>query len=474
MTPVKNHKVFKLMWLFFFACLSTLSAQSQYNVLFIMVDDLRPQIGSYGKDFIHSPYMDKLAEEGIQFNRAYCNVPVCGASRASLLTSIRPYWPHRFRNYKARVEQDCPDVVTLPQLFKEHGYHTISNGKIFHYKNDMASVSWTEPPWRPDFSRKIDAENSSWLNPASRKKINPETQMGPYFESANVPDTAYYDGQVAAKSIRDLQRLARQDQPFFLAVGFNKPHLPFNAPQKYFDLYQDVEMASNRFAPKGLPRPCTNSREIFVYGGLDDYNSPAFHQEARKAYYACVSYVDAQIGLLLENLERLQLDRNTIVVILGDHGWHLGEHNFWGKHNALHNALHAPLIIKMPGMPAAKINQIVEYVDIYPTIADLTGIKIPGHVQGKSLKNIMKGKDEGWKNYAFTEWQGARTLITPGFAYTYWFEQKHAGAHMLYNHQTDPDENSNVADDPAYKQIIHDHQKMLNGLYDTLNISFPY
>ena len=446
-------------------------AQEKPNILFIIVDDLRPELGTYGHQFIQSPNIDRLADEGVRFDRAYCNVPVCGASRASLLSGIRPYWPKRFLNYKTKLEEECAEVITLPQLFKNNGYTTISNGKVFHHKNDMAQ-SWSEKPWKKGFSRNPNDDNSAWLNPASKQKINPETGNGPYFETAEVPDSAYVDGQTTLKSIRDLERLAAEKKPFFLAVGFSKPHLPFNAPQKYFDLYPEVELANNRFPIQDLPEQCTNSKEIFVYGGLEHYNQEEFHREARRAYYACVSYIDAQVGLLLQKLQELDLDNNTIVVLLGDHGWHLGEHNFWGKHNALHNSLHSPLIIKVPAI-TGPVNEIVEFVDVYPTLAELAGLPLPAHLHGESMKALMQGNATDWKNLAYTEWQGARTIITPQYAYSQWFEPKNKGVHMLFDHRKDPLENMNVVEEPEYGKVVKQHQQLIQELYQKLSSTCP-
>jgi choline-sulfatase len=436
------------------------------NVLFIMLDDLRPVLGTYGHPLVKSPNIDKLASQGIQFNNSFCNVPVCGASRSSLLTGIRPQWPTRFRNYETWAEKDSPESISLPELFKNNGYTTISNGKIFHHQTDKSS-SWSEPSWRPDTSTVINYADIDWIDSTSIAKINPKTGAGPYFECSTTPDSLYFDSKVAAKSIRDMKRLAATGKPFFLAVGFHKPHLPFNAPKQYFDLYPDVEIANNRFPPINLPVMVKNSQEIMIYGGLENYNSTEFHYEARRAYYASVSYVDAQVGRVLESLKELGLEKNTIVVLLGDHGWNLGEHNFWGKHNVLFNALTAPLIIKAPGIKPRKVVELVEFVDIYPTVCKLASIEIPSQVQGNSMVELMKNKDKSWKNAVFCEWTGARTVLTSRYSYSFWFEEKYKGADMLFDHQLDPQENENVATKPEYKEVIKEHREMIDQQYKT-------
>ena len=439
------------------------------NFLFIIVDDLRPQLGIYGHTDIKSPNIDKLATEGLLFNHAYCNVPVCGASRSSLFSGLRPLWPVRFLNFNTRIDKDCPNVITLPELLRNCGYTTISNGKVFHHNNDTEEA-WSEPPWRPAvLTARIEALNSQWVDPSSRKYVNEESGSGPYFECADVPDTAYFDGQVAEKSVRDLKRMANTGNPFFLAVGFIRPHLPFNAPKKYYDLYDQVKIADNRFTPIGLPKECRGSREILSYSKIGQYNSDDFHHEAKRAYYACVSYIDAQIGKLLDALEETGKADQTVVVLIGDHGWHLGEHNFWGKHNVLENALHTPMIIKIPGMPSKQVDRVVEFVDLYPTLCTLANIEIPGHLQGENMLPMITGEDPGWEDVAFTEWSGARNVTTNRYSYSEWIREKSRGVQMLFDHEKDPEENENIVDHAEYKEVIDSLRGKLNDLYKNIN-----
>jgi arylsulfatase A-like enzyme len=437
------------------------------NVLFIIVDDLRPTLGCFGFPDVKSPSIDQLASEGIQFNNAYCNVPVCGASRASFLTGLRPLWPDRFRNHLTRVDEECPNTITLFEHFVNNGYTALSNGKVLHHQDDKEGA-WSEPPWKPDTTTVIHFSNVNYLDSASIAYINPETGGGPYFESADAPDSLYFDAKVAKKTISDLNRLAKEDKPFFLAVGFHNPHLPFNAPKKYWDLYDSVQIADNRFAIENLPVQVKNSREIFMYGRLEHYNSLEFHYEARHAYLACVSFVDTQIGRILQTLENLGIDDNTIVVLVGDHGWNLGEHNFWGKHNVLHNALNVPMIIKAPGVKPSKLDQVVEFVDLYPTLCELTGTNHEEHLQGSSMVALMKNKDNDWKNFACSEWQGARNISSERYSYTYWFEKGNEEAELLFDHHSDHKENKNVITDPFYKDVIVQHKVKLDSIYSIL------
>mgnify|MGYP006295258607 CR=1 FL=1 len=434
------------------------------NVLFLIVDDLRTALGTYNYPDVISPNIDQLASEGVRFDRSYCNVPVCGASRASFLTGFRPHFPDRFNNYYTHVEEDAPEALTLPRHFRNNGYIAISNGKVFHHQYDKAE-DWSESPWKPDTTSLIDFSNVSWMDSASLDKMNPETGAGPYFEGADAPDSLYFDAKLAKKTISDLKRLAKQDKPFFLSVGFHKPHLPFNAPKKYYDLYDTIQIAENRFRPEGLPDEVRNSREIFVYGYLDHYNSLEFHYEARHAYYACVSFIDTQVGRIMNELESQGLDKNTIVVLIGDHGWHLGEHNFWGKHNVLHNALNTPMIIKAPGVETGVSDKIVEFVDLYPTLCDLAGIELPGHLHGSSMKGILTGNDDDWENMAFCEWKGARTVITDQYSYSKWPYVKNRNVQLLFDHSVDPNENINVVNEEKYSEVVKSHSRMIDSLY---------
>ncbi len=440
------------------------------NVLFIAVDDLRTELGCYGSRQVISPNIDRLAAEGIVFSRAYCQVPVCGASRASLMTGIRPdHAAGRFTHAGSRADRDVPSAVNLAMHFKGNGYETISNGKIFHYVQDSAD-SWTQPPFRVyDYDTDGQGDWAAhhfdriWLDPESRKHIS-DKGRGPWYEAADVPDDAYEDGQTAAKTIDDLRRLAAQERPFFLACGFSRPHLPFNAPRKYFDLYNtdEIKLADNRFPIVSKPRECTNSGEIGAYSRIEGWpESEIFHRQARHAYYACVSYVDSLIGSVINEIKTLGLDQNTAVVLWGDHGWHLGEHNFWGKHNTLNNALQVPLIVRVPGQRRnLKTDALVEFVDLYPTLCELAGIRQPAHtLDGQSFLPLLEKPDHPWKEAVYGEWTTGRAVKTDRYLYTEW----KSGSRMLFDHALDPDENTNVAANPRYKSIVDYHRALLNN-----------
>jgi len=442
------------------------SGAERPNILFIAIDDLRPQLGCYGHSETLSPNIDKLASRGTIFERAYCNVPVCGPSRVSVMTGIRTHsgqW--KTSNLKGKF-------TSLPSYFRQHGYHALSNGKVLHHMHDRKD-DWSEPPWR---SAAIYHGTEDWAgynnygvwqNEESSKHINPKSRRGPYSEAADVPDNSYQDGKVADKTIADLKRLKKLQKPFFLACGFWRPHLPFNAPKKYWDMYnpKEVALASNRFSPKDLPDPCRTSGEIDGYALTGKRKQlEEFHREARHAYYACVTYVDAQIGKITKELDTLGLSENTIIILWGDHGWNLGEHNFWGKHNTLNNSLHSPLIVYAPGRrEKSRTSRLVEFVDIYPSLCELAGLPVPGHVQGRSFVPLMNNPEQEWKSAVFCKWSGCDAVKTDRYLYTEWKKGGKVTHRMLFDHKTDPFENINIAETAEAKDTADQLSKLLQA-----------
>ena len=427
----------------------TLNSQNQTppkNVLFVMVDDLRPELSLYGQNQIISPNIDALGASGVTFNRAYCNVPVCGASRASLLTGVRPT-ANRFLTYHSRIKEDMPDVVNIVQYFKDRGYSTVSNNKITHIKNDIDA--WDEE-WYP--------KAKTWRNYLSEENLTLEAanKAGHAYENIDVPDAAYIDGQTALKSIEDLKKFKEDGAPFFLAVGFVKPHLPFNAPKKYWDLYDPnaITLPEHATFPESAPQNAKHN-----WGELRSYidipkTGPLTEAMAKKlihGYYASVSYVDAQIGVLINSLTELGLRENTVIVLVGDHGWSLSDHGLWAKHSNFEVALQVPLIISDSRLPnAARTNSIAELVDLYPTLCELTAGESPTHLQGSSLVSALKSPATIFKNSALARWKKGETLIVDQLFYTEWKRKNKVVSKMLYNHETDPDETINLANDPAY------------------------
>ncbi|XCF05425.1 sulfatase [Tamlana crocina] len=421
------------------------------NILFIAVDDLRPELNFYGANHIQSPNLDKLASESLVFNRAYCNVPVCGASRASLLTGARPT-RHRFIDAKTEKDHDYPEAVSLPLLLKQNGYKTISTGKIYHGGKDD-NAAWD--------SRWFPKGNVRDYQLAESLKQAIATGYGPPFENIDVEDDAYFDGKIAQKGIEDLQKLKEGNQPFFLALGFMKPHLPFNAPKKYWDLYDRsaIELPESYVQPKTTPK-----QAFHKFGELRKYHNipkngdvpEEMAKELIHGYYACVSYVDAQIGLVLDELKRLELEDDTIVVLWGDHGWNLGDHKLWCKHVTFETALRTPLTIKVPGKTSGQqTDAITEYIDVYPSLAELVGLDSPETVEGQSFVPIINGESPQ-KDWAVSKFKDMVTLIKGDLFYTEWVKDDGiAYARMLFNHKTDPLELDNLAEKPEYQDTVN-------------------
>ena len=445
-----------------------LPQETSPNILFIAVDDLRPELNCFGSSHMHTPHIDRLAAGGTIFTRTYCQVPVCGASRASLLSGIRPS-ANRFLTYHTRLEEDYPGVPSLPEFLKQQGYTTLSRGKIFHHANDQLDA-WSEEPWNAPMQHAeygwFDYVATSSLEVIrSHPKYVPGGEWrgirGPAFESPDVPDSAYKDGKLALKAVVDLKRLAKQDQPFFLALGFLKPHLPFNAPQKYWDLYHpdSIPYTQSNFVPTNAPKAAIhNSGELRNYG-LIPRRGPVSRDTARlltQGYYACISYTDAQIGLVLDALEETGLADNTIVVLWGDHGWNLEDHTMWCKHANFETSMRAPLIIKAPNFtPRQQTQALTEFVDIYPTLVDLVGLPQPKHLQGESLVPLLENPDQSFKEAIYSRFHKGESIKTDRYVYTEWIDPQNQEVYdrMLYDHELDPLENENVAEEPGYRKI---------------------
>ena len=434
------------------------TASKKKNILFIMVDDLRPELNIYGENKISSPHIDALAKSGVVFNRAYSNVPVCGASRASLLTGIRPT-SKRFLRYNASIKKEAPNELNLVKHLKNEGYTTISNNKITHLKYDIEE--WDEE-WYPS--------SKKWRNYITEENILLESngKHGYAYESPDVDDNAYNDGETANKSIQDLKNLKATGKPFFLAVGFVKPHLPFNAPKKYWDLYDfnKIELPKNNQFQANVP-----NRARHLWGELRYYKDipkkgQVSNEMAKKlihGYYASVSYVDAQVGKLIKGLDDLGMRENTTIILVGDHGWSLMEHGLWVKHSNFEVALQVPLIISDSDIQKnKKTNSIAELVDLYPSICDLANISKPAHLEGNSLTNALKNPSKVFKNKAYARYQKGETLIADNFFYTEWQINDKTIAKMLYDHNTDPDENRNLAIEDRYKIVVDSLSNILN------------
>ncbi|MGE3820646.1 MAG: sulfatase [Isosphaeraceae bacterium] len=452
------------------------AADRRPNVLLICVDDLKPVLGCYGDSTVKSPNVDRLARRGLTFDRAYCNQAVCSPSRNALLTGLRPQSLGIY-DLGTNFRLAAPEAVTLPQFFKANGYRTEGLGKIFHvgHGNHEDPASWSVPHWRSNVVAYALPESKAKRGLTREEALfaNKKAQglpRGAAYESADVSDDTYPDGQVAQEAVRRLQAASQTPEtPFFLAVGFVKPHLPFCAPRKYWDLYDRsaFTLAERRTAPDGAPAYAPQAGgELRQYAGIpekgpipDDLQRTLIH-----GYHAAVSYMDAQVGRLLDALDTLKLAENTIIVLWGDHGWHLGDHGIWCKHTNYEQAARIPLIISAPGVtrPGTRSGAMVESVDVYPTLAALAGLPAPVSsrtLDGRSLVPLLKEPETPWSEAVFHVYPRSPAGLGPILgravrtARHRLVEWKRIGASPetatleLYDYETDPSETRNLADE---------------------------
>ncbi|MEZ5386261.1 MAG: sulfatase-like hydrolase/transferase [Prosthecobacter sp.] len=435
---------------------SSLVAASKPNVLLICVDDLKPLIGSYGDPLAKTPNIDRLAKRGVQFEAAYCNQAVCSPSRNSLMTGLRPQTIGIY-DLPTNFRKSVPDAVTVAQYFRANGYRTEAMGKIMHkgHGNVEDAASWTVPHWLPKASTYALPESTQV------KRSGKNGDRGTATENADVADDFYGDGQLAIHAVERLQNAAQQpDEPFFIAVGFIRPHLPFIAPKKYWDLYPDADIPMPKVTtiPEGAPEYAGQfGGELRQYSDIpekgdldDDLTRRLIH-----GYYAATSYMDAQLGHVLDALDKSGLADNTIIVLWGDHGWHLGDHRFWCKHTNYEQAARIPLIVAAPGKAAdVKTSSLVETVDLYPTLAELAGLPAPQGLDGTSFAKVVadpaaKTRDSITHVYPRNGLLG-RAIRTARYRMVEW---KKPGASAdtaefeLYDYETDPLETKNLAKD---------------------------
>ena len=423
---------------------------NRQNVLFIAVDDLKPVLGCYGDQTVITPSIDRIAKGGTVFLNAQCQWPVCGPTRASLMTSLRPE-ATGVMDLKTSMRAKNPDVLTLPQHFKNNGYTTAGAGKIYDPRCVDDKKTIDEPSWSLPFATPLSKNTK--LNGEKRFALGPD-----------VADDELTDGQIALSGLKLMRELGKAKEPFFLAVGFKKPHLPFIAPKKYWNMYErdDFSLATYRGGIENASGYSIHGgKEMRGYDGVPEEGeiSEAIQLEAIHGYYACVSYVDAQIGMLLDELDSLGLSENTTIVLWGDHGFHLGDHGMWGKHSTLEQAARVPLIVRPPtGKVIASTTSPVEFTDIFPTLCELTGIKSPTGLSGRSLVPVATGKLPKIRDGAITVFKSKGSIgysyRTEHYRYTEWINKSHKiAASELYDYETDPLETKNLIDNPKYADI---------------------
>ena len=503
--------------------------KKKLNVLFIAVDDLRPELGAYGSQIAVTPNIDALAGGGLLFENAYCQQAICSPSRASLMTGARPETIGVFENY-TYFRDENPDIITLPQHFKNNGYETVYAGKIYHGKFTDSALSWSRQPAidkvkykKPNYpgayalkeNQEIYKKNQADIRAKYNSVSHYALGRGPAYENADVEDHEYIDGyhtELATATMK--QMVEKNDKPFFLGLGFRLPHLDWNAPKKYWDLYdrEKIPMSEQTAAPKdGSAMGLHASFELRVRHGIPKTGpiEGELAKTLKHAYLASVSYVDAQIGKMIGALEEAGVRENTVIILWGDHGWHLGDMGVWGKATNYEIATRVPLLIWTPDMPKGsrgkKTDALVELVDMYPTLTELVGLELPEHLEGQSFAPLLDNPDAAWKNAVFSQFpspalrEWAANPLTPEMRETYFgplieevegrimeqqgkkwnrdlFENKLMGYSMrteryrfvawkdrtdpnakpvdveLYDHQTDPHETKNIANE--YPELV--------------------
>ena len=511
-------------------------SKSKPNVLFIAIDDLKPILGCYGDKMIKTPNIDRIAKNGTLFMANYCQQAVCGPTRASIMTGKRPDYT-KVWDLKTRMRDMNPDILSIPQYFISQGYSTQGVGKVYDIRcvdKQFDQPSWSVPYYVTDksmYSKQTgEPAINYYQNPATKvaaKKALEEAyakglkgdaattdalvRVKPSVESVDVPDDAYTDGVHAKMAKNILIELSKKNEPFFLAVGFSKPHLPFVSPKKYWDLYDREKMPLAPFqepSENAVPIAYHNAGELRAYTDIEPIQSfsdqkqkpglslsIAKQKELIHGYYAAVSYTDTQLGLVLNALDSLGLTSNTIIVLWGDHGWHLGDHNLWCKHSNFENAARAPLIISAPGIASSVVKSPTEFVDIFPTLCDLAKINIPSGLDGKSLVQAMKkpamlikefsvsqyprsgeGSESERLGYADAEYMGY-SLRTTQYRYTIWMKSRWRTSQPfnnnlmigaeLYDYKKDPLEKVNVAGKKEYVVVLKRMQDYMKRYMDS-------
>ena len=498
-----SYSPFLLLLITIFSCNNPEKEPIKPNVLFVSIDDLRTSLGVYGDAIAISPNIDQLASEGMTFRQTFTQVAVCAPSRASLMTGLRPDYT-RVWHLGNKFRKINPDAVTMPQHFSKFGYHTVNLGKIFHnYMPD--SISWDEPDLRPSRYKRPDwlkrdgetfhiseeVNASQVIKRDSLLKLRPKRyadgwNTGPAWEAAEVHDTMYYDGAQNELAKKTLTRIAKMDKPFFMGLGYFRPHLPFTVPKKYWDLYdpEKIPLATNPNVPENAPGHTMNSMyELRHYDGFNKIGHPQSTYRMsedtarilKHGYYASVSYVDALIGDLVAHLKEIGIYDNTIIVLWGDHGWKLGDHNSWGKMTNYNIDLKVPMIIRYPNQEnkGAQTFEITELIDMFPSLCELAGIDTPDYMQGTSFVPLIENPNRAWKSAAFSQFHrrpkvsadGQRymgySINTKEYHYNEWYSWNHKTGTKgelknteLFDSKNDPNETINIAQEQEFRNIV--------------------
>lgn len=490
-------------FLLLFSCQTPKKDLVKPNILFISIDDLRPTLGAYGDTVAVSPYIDQLAAEGMTFRQTFTQVAVCAPSRASLMTGLRPD-STRVWHLGDKFREIDPNMVTMPQYFSKFGYHTVNLGKIFHnYMPD--SISWDEPDLRPARYKRKDwlkrdgetfyiseeVHRSQLRKRDSLLKLRPVRyadgwNTGPAWEASDVHDTMYYDGAQNELAKKTLTRLSKTDKPFYMGLGYFRPHLPFAVPKKYWDLYdrEEIPLASNPNVPVNAPGHTMNSMyELRHYEGFNKIGHPESSYRMgedttrilKHGYYASVSYVDALLGNLFAHMKEIGIYENTIIILWGDHGWKLGDHNSWGKMTNYNIDLKVPMIVRYPNQQnrGAQTFEITELIDMFPSLCELAGLEIPDYMQGTSFVPLAKDPKHTWKSAAFSQFHRrpqhsaddnrymGYSINTKKYHYIEWYDwnpktgtRGKLTSTELFDRENDPHEAVNISDDPELDKVV--------------------
>lgn len=448
--------------------------KTKHNILFISIDDLRTKINSYGEDKMITPNIDKLASEGVQFNQAYTNIAVCGASRASVMTGIRPSVT-RFNDFSSRASVDTPNAIPLNQIFKENGYETISYGKVYHHKDDFQEY-WTEKDNGQIQSDFQDPKAIERINNAERGEYG---KKQPTFEYPDVDDYAYNDGKITRNAIEKLKELKKENKPFFMAIGYVSPHLPFIQPKKYWDMYNhdEIELADNVYQPKNSPDIAIeaqhNSAELrknYLDVPANGKLSDELSKNLIHGYYASVTYMDALIGELIKSLDDLNLRENTTIILWSDHGYFLGEHGFWCKHSTFQEAVKIPFIISHPDYSKnKKTDSFTELIDVYPTLCEITDIKAPVYIHGKSLVPVLREPSTILKTEIYTRYKQGEAIIDKDFSYTEFYDGEVFLGEMLFDNKNDAKQNVDISKSDVNHLTVKKYKNKLKKMRDFVN-----